>query len=623
MSTPELVSISAFSVSAQPGVADALRDIVTFEDLSAGMLLVNVPQLAVDLIETPTARNRGYFSYPPVGLLYISAVLESLGVRSEIVDLNLEVLRAGCEGNSPDAHWRDALDRAIEVMGEPMIGISYMFDSTYPQLQAVCRHLRIRWPNLKIMLGGVAATADVEKVINGCDVDIVFVNEGERPMEELHAFLSGGRAEPPVNLSFRGPPGILSTTRVTGGAVDIDIRPQYRKIDIDSYNRYGSLNNFSRMRGINVPFATLISRRGCRAHCTFCSVRNFNGRSVRVRESAGVVDEMVHLRQIYGIRHFDWLDDDLLYKKDDALGLFHEIRRRLPDCTWAANNGLIAAAITPDLMSAMQESNCIGFTVGLETGNRDMLRKVRKPATIEKFLEFAALAKDYPKLFCVVNFILGLPGESFSQMKDSFRLALAARLSWNNFFTFQPLKNTDAWSAYGRMDDGIEEEILRRGTTVNFNPARTNAFQIIRADDSSATGYEIFDLSDDLSPDRDQRREIWFTFNYVANFLRNPALFTENQGALERSIAYLEALGTAYADNPSIDAILYYLRWRQGMLGPAEMELIRRMATEKFARSDYWRSRDQAFRFTAFLDRAIPPVERGIDDLIGTRQVRT
>jgi hypothetical protein len=67
----------------------------------------------------------------------------------------------------------------------------------------------------------------------------------------------------------------------------------------------------------------------------------------------------------HGVRHFEWLDDDLLYDKDKALNLFNEISARLPNATWCANNGLIAAAISENLLESMEKSGCQGFTVGL------------------------------------------------------------------------------------------------------------------------------------------------------------------------------------------------------------------------------------------------------------------
>jgi len=163
-------------------------------------------------------------------------------------------------------------------------------------------------------------------------------------------------------------------------------------------------------------------------------VGNFCGKGVRVRDVEGVLTEMETLYNDYGIRHFDWLDDDLLYDARSAKRMFEGMASRLPGITWAANNGVIASAVTRDLMRAMQSSGCIGLKVGLESGNEAVLRKVRKPTTIEGFFSFAKIALESPKIFIVVNFILGLPADAFGQMLDSLKVGLKARMDWNSFF---------------------------------------------------------------------------------------------------------------------------------------------------------------------------------------------
>lgn len=576
-----------------------------------GAVVVQIPQVPPHLVDSTIARNKGYFAYPPQALLYLSATLRGCGLDTELADLNHTVLRAAhSQGSDPAQAWRDALDAALDRFTHPLVCVSYMFDPTFEQLEAICAHLRARWPRAVVAVGGVAATADPERVLAGSIVDFVFSNEGEAPLKAFLAFWRGEAGTEPHNLSFLLEPGgaVIQTAMRTGGAVDLDIRAEYDRISIADYHNVGSLNNFSRMRGTEVPFATVISRRGCRARCTFCSVRNFNGQSVRVRQLDGVVEEMEHLYYRHGIRHFDWLDDDLIYDRDQAVALFRAIAQRLPDITWAANNGLIASSTTAEVLEAMQDSNCIGFTVGLETGNAEMLHKVRKPATIPKFLAFADLSRQFPKMFYIVNFIIGLPTETVSQMLDSYSLAIRAGLDWNNFFTFQPLKNTDAWLAYGGMcDDKDKDDLRRAGSTMNFNPVRGGAFGgEIRA--GTRVGWDVFDLDPASIPDPEQRKELWFTFNYTVNFLRMPALTTASEARLDNAVRWLRALGTAYADNPSIDCVRHFLERRKGV-APAELAERAEAARRKFAASPYWSERDRTFLFSALLEGEIPALD--------------
>ena len=384
-------------------------------------------------------------------------------------------------------------------------------------------------------------TADPERLLNEGLADLVFSHEGERTIESLYNYLRGQRNELPVNLSFLDVEGnLLQTSMETAGEVDLDIKDEYTKIQIGDYHKFGSLSNFSRMEGVDVPFAPVLSRRGCRARCSFCGVRNFNGANVRVRDVDGVVAEMEHLHKAHGINHFDWLDDDLLFDRGAALELFGKMSERLPDITWEANNGLIAAAITPEIMDAMQDSGCMGFKIGLESGNATVLRQIHKPTNLSKFYTFAELSHKYPKMFVAVNFILGFPDELFEQQMDSFKAALKAKLDWNNFYMYQHIKNTELYKTYGGLGEEYKgSEHGKDNQEPYINPVRAGAFKNYQFDGGLVYGYDVIEISNATVPYRDQLKEIWFTFNYVANFLRMPALITESEVRLKTNIRWL------------------------------------------------------------------------------------
>ena len=269
----------------------------------------------------------------------------------------------------------------------------------------------------------------------------------------------------------------------------------------------------------------------------------------------------------------------------------------------------------------MQNSGCQGFTVGLETGNEEMLRKVRKPASLDRFFKFADMSKKFPKIYYIVNFILGLPDERFSQMLDTLVVGARAQLDWINFFTYQPLKNTDAYLAYGGMDLRDYEDIIQRGTTINYNPLRDRAFRKFNENKHLARAYDIFDIDKDLIPSREQVKEIWFTFNTICNFLRNPALMTTSHARVRNAVNWLEGLQKAYADNPTITCLLYFLYWRLNEMDTIKLNSIKDLANKKFKDSEYWRLRDKQFGIASFLDRVIVPLDSRAIELFRTEEV--
>ncbi|MBO6518904.1 MAG: radical SAM protein [Rhodospirillales bacterium] len=593
------------------GVREAVDAKISGFDFEGEVVLIQVPQFPLDMLESSTARGRGYFAYPPQNLLYLSAIFRELGLTTRIVDLNYAVLRAALDGDDPEQAWQALADEAFADDSSPLICMSLMFDSTSSSFDKVLNYVRKLRPQSCIMAGGVAATAEPEKLLYD-GVDFVFSHEGESALDRFYAYVRGQSDQLPINLSLLDAGGnFVQTNQEQGSPVEFDIRSEYKKIPIKRYHEVGCLSNFSRMIGTDVPYATIISRRGCRARCSFCGVRNFNGKGVRVRSTGDVIAEMRHLYDNYDIRHFDWLDDDLLYDRDGIVELFHAMAENLPEATWAANNGVIAAAVTPEILEAMQASRCIGFKIGLESGNPNVLKDVHKPTNLKKFFEFSDLARDYPTMYMAVNFIMGFPGEQVSQMMDSFSAAVRGNLDWNNFYLYQHLKNTELFIAHGSMGGGDAEDKARTNSQPmsSLNPVRGGMFRNDDEKTNVLSGYDVIEYAGDHTPTREQLKEIWFTFNFVANFLNTPAIDTDQEERLRNGIQWLEALSRSYPDDPSMTALLYYLHARLGELSKEELAGLQKRSRDAFRASDYWQRRDAEFSISALLENTVPDID--------------
>jgi len=585
----------------------ALSAFLSSYNFEEGAVLINIPQVPAHLLEGEVARRRGYFAYPPQGLLYLAATLRSLNVKARIVDLNFVVLKEAQRDQADlTQSWQDALATALTDFRAPLVCVSFMFDTTFPYFQEVCRFIKNRTPGACIAAGGVSATVDVERILHERLADCVFSHEGEAALRSFYRYVRGETKDLPVNLSFtNGNGSICRLPEVCGGDVDIDIREEYSLIPLEEYRKVGCLSNFSRMAGADVPFATILTRRGCRGNCTFCGVRSFSGKGVRVRRVEGIIDEMEFLYSRYGVRHFDFNDDDLLFDEKAALDLFKRMHERLPGISWAANNGLVVTAVSRELMGKIEKSGCIGFKIGLETGNEELLKKTRKPITLKKFFEFAEMARSFPSLFIAVNFIMGIPEETFGMMLDSFSAALRGGFDWNNFYMYQHLKCTDLYMA----NEQPETASANDAQDTALNPVRAGAFKNYQIREDSYSGYDIINFNKDLMPDKGQLAEIWFTFNHISNFLCLPALRMSSEIRLRQMVRWLEVLADAYPDNAAMPCLLYYLKKRLGQDTTSRLDAVRQEAAARFDRSDYWRYRDHQFHFSAFLDDTIPQVD--------------
>jgi len=294
------------------------------------------------------------------------------------------------------------------------------------------------------------------------------------------------------------------------------------------------------------------------------------------------------------VRHFEWLDDDLLFDRHLIKELLGRIIDKNWDVKWSANNGLIASSIDEEMMDLIQRSGCIGFKIGIETGNPEMLRKVKKPGTHRRFLEFSKMVKAYPRPFIGGNYIIGLPGETFGQMMDSLRFSLEMNIDWSAFTVCQVIRGASAFSDSGEY---FEHQMKTEGSNIaNFIPARESSNGVVKTRGAVKRNMEVFTVPANSVPSADQVKEIWFAFNIISNYICNKNL--RPKGSPEKFIAWIETARRAYPSNPYM---LMFLAIGNRLLGnDATCNEYLQLARENVS-TEYWRDRFSAFQLNEVL----------------------
>ena len=569
------------------------------------LILINPPQVPEAAFDPLVARNRGYYAYPPVGLLYIAAVAKEVNPNIDVrlLDLNYELLYQSVLPDFTYQFWHELLHDTLATCEAPYVGITCLFGATKQPFLQVSQWLRQHYPEVPILAGGVQATYDFQELLRDNYCDIVFRNEAEL---QFRAFMQRCTGQDPEALpwgsAFRYQGGVYELDAPTEEVpVEWDIRPYYDLIDIEHYHEVGSLAAFSRYNGAEKRFATVLSNRGCRARCTFCTVRNFNGFGVRGRSVEDVIDEIKYLVRDKGIHQIDWLDDDLLWNPSRALALFQGLAREVPELEWICNNGLIAAAITDELMYWMVQSGLQAFKIGIESGNEAMLHAIKKPTTKRQLRQRRQLFQQYPEVFISANFILGFPHETFGQMLDTYDFANELQWDWSSFYICQPLKGTEMFSAFQALGDD-RCAVEHYGKTLN--PGRAAArgefgYHFTDGSESIRTGREVFTLPRDIVPSQEQLKEIWFTFNLVTNFLQNPNFAPG--GNPHKIVRWFDAIAQAYPYDASMAAAL--VRGYRLLGDEAKRAAYQQQFVALLAASAYWQRRVQEFpELLAFAD---------------------
>lgn len=596
------------------------------------LTLIHCPTFNVEAFNIKVARNRGYYAYPPTGLQCLKAAVQDLGVDVDILDLNFKLLRTMCDRDGGGEDLVD-VERVLEAhhssWDASVIGVSAgvivsnIFGVRNHPFVRTLRYLTDRGRTL-VLAGGVIATNEWRGLLRRGLAHVVFEGESENKLRFfLNALFDLGLevpSTPGIHFVFEG--RILETR----GQKDVvrfrgNLIPTYDQIPIERYHEVGCLSPFSRAVGPERIYGTVQLNRGCRGRCTFCGVGRFMGPSVRPYEIDRVVAEIECLVSARGVRHFEWLDDDLLANRAmivDILTRIAALRERVDGrLTWAANNGLIAASLDEDLLRVMVASGCVGFRIGIESGNEAMLRKIRKPASKRTLRNAAELVARFPSLFVVGCYIIGFEGETVQQILDTFRFSLEMNLCWSGFSVFQPLRDSagDVDEDF-EMDEG-ESSPRRERAITDFVPSKGTVGRTVNED--RGFGESVFRLPRAAIPSREDLREMWFAFNLYGNYVFNKHL--SPGGSPEKFVWWVRAIQTGYPTNAGIClflALAYLLLGEQPLAREQWL-----MAERALEQSDYWRRRFHQFGLDRVM-RSVPTnrreTEQTLQDLRGIHE---
>jgi hopanoid biosynthesis associated radical SAM protein HpnJ len=195
---------------------------------------------------------------------------------------------------------------------------------------------------------------------------------------------------------------------------DLDAMPHVtdvykRDLDVTRYNVPFLLN----------PFVSLYTTRGCPAQCTFCLwPQTTSGHAWRKRSSDDVAAEMAKAKAYWpNVREFFFDDDTFNIQQARTVELCAKLKPL--GLTWSCTSRVTTNFET---LKAMKEAGCRLLIVGYESGDPQILKNIKKGATVERARQFT---KDCHKLGLVIHgdFILGLPGETHETINNTIAFA--------------------------------------------------------------------------------------------------------------------------------------------------------------------------------------------------------
>lgn len=188
----------------------------------------------------------------------------------------------------------------------------------------------------------------------------------------------------------------------------------------------------------------LVTSRGCPYPCTYCCVKGVMGRKWIARSVENVIGELLKAKEIYGINCFNIQDDNFSLDIKRAKAFCDSLIKGNLHQKWSCPNGIRADRVDDELMGKMKRSGCFGVAMGIESGNEEEFRSIKKGERLADVIKAVDLSRQND-IWVFGNFIIGLPHSSLESIRSSVKFAKRLKLESCIFNLLVPFPGTEVW----------------------------------------------------------------------------------------------------------------------------------------------------------------------------------
>ncbi|MDR1536252.1 MAG: B12-binding domain-containing radical SAM protein [Planctomycetota bacterium] len=361
------------------------------------------------------------------------------------------MVRDVCEVDIIDAYKENmSRDGFAERLGSgkyDLVGISVLMDLFSRSGQMAVSLAKKTLPNCVTIMGGVYATMNPGDAMKNPDLDFVCIGEGEEAFPALirHLFLGGER--PREGFAYRNGEEVAVQARARF-VQDLDNLPPpaYDLIDFSAYANWNQRKTIDDTGAL--PCVTLFTSRGCPQSCCFCQAAKIAGHRVRAKSPEKVLEEMTFFKNVHGVRSIVFADENLLAIRPRAEAIFKGMIERGLAMPWFS--AVASFNLDEELLALMKESGCVCINPAVESGSPRVLREIiHKPVNLTHTKRIVKAANAMG-IFTIANFIVGFPGETWEEIRETLRFAEELEAGYVKIFAAIPLRHTELWEVCER-----------------------------------------------------------------------------------------------------------------------------------------------------------------------------
>lgn len=386
---------------------------------------------------------------PPLGLLFLAAYAREIG------GYTVRIVDGEIDGLGPKE-----IAARVSQWNPGLIGIT----ATTAEIQNaadIAGECKALLPNTPVIVGGAHATSCPKRTLEEFPAfDMVAVGEGEMLLKDVAdaVIRSQGQLGDIPGLCHRAQDTtiVLNSPRLSLADFDAIPMPAWDLINLEKYFYPMGKKGMQR-------FAMVQTSRGCPNQCIFC-FQQF-GRRVRYRSTPRIMEEINYLQRHSGVEFINFVDDTFTLNKlhvTDLLKALIELETPIRfKCMTRADS------VTPDLIRLLMQAGCVRLSMGVESGNDEMLVRIKKHATKDMYRKAYRIIHEHG-IECRASFILGLPYETMDSVADTIAFAKELDIYHAAFNIATPYPGTELYSCalqesgYRFIDNHIQWSDFKR-----------------------------------------------------------------------------------------------------------------------------------------------------------------
>lgn len=339
------------------------------------------------LLAYPRERVAAFHPMIPLGLANIAAVLEQNNFSVKIIDFNF---------------YRGDFQKDLKKWNPKIIGIGGT-TITRKKSYSIAKLAKEVFPDIPVVYGGIHASFTAEDTLNNVhEIDFVVKGEGEYAFLSLCDFFTGRNGDfiyDLPGLSYRNNNGFIHNKIKRIDNLD-KLPPPARHLFNNKYKM--KLDFF----GVEADF--LMTSRGCPHACTFCAASRMFPGGLRCRSVENIQSEVEYVLSQKNIKALKLFDSTFTASREHVLDFCKMIKPY--NLLWECE--IRADTVDYGLLRIMKEAGCCYIDVGLETTDRELLKKINKrihPQQVENVLDWCRELGIKTKVF----FIFGILGQTY------------------------------------------------------------------------------------------------------------------------------------------------------------------------------------------------------------------